>query len=87
MSSSPNRASGLLDFAVLSEDEFARISAQVVMLHGRDDQPCPPDQTTLVLSRKLARADVHLLGRCGHNLPRERSAAFIEIASAFFGKA
>jgi 2-hydroxymuconate-semialdehyde hydrolase len=77
----------LLDFAVLSEDEFGRISAQVVMLHGRDDQPCPPDQTTLVLSRKLARADVHLLGRCGHNLPRERSAAVIEIASAFFGKA
>jgi pimeloyl-ACP methyl ester carboxylesterase len=55
------------------------------MLHGRNDQPCPPEQTTLVLSRKLPRADVHLLGRCGHNLPRERSATFIEIASAFFG--
>jgi 2-hydroxymuconate-semialdehyde hydrolase len=76
----------LLDSAVLSDDEIGRISAQVVMLHGRDDQPCPPEQTTLVLSRKLPRADVHLLGACGHNLPRERSAAFIEIASAFFGK-
>ena len=76
----------LLDSAVLSDDEIGRISAQVVMLHGRNDQPCPPEQTTLVLSRKLSRADVHLLGGCGHNLPRERSAAFIEIVSAFFGK-
>jgi 2-hydroxymuconate-semialdehyde hydrolase len=76
----------LLDSAVLSDEEIGRISAQVVMLHGRDDQPCPPEQTTLVLSRKLPRADVHLLGRCGHNLPRERPAAFIEIAFAFFGK-
>jgi 2-hydroxymuconate-semialdehyde hydrolase len=76
----------LLDSAVLSDDEIGRISAQVVMLHGRNDQPCPPEQTTLVLSRKLPHADVHLLGRCGHNLPRERSAAFIEIASAFFAK-
>ncbi|MBV9236412.1 MAG: alpha/beta fold hydrolase [Xanthobacteraceae bacterium] len=77
----------LLDAAVLTDDEIGRIGAQVVMLHGRDDQPCPPEQTTLVLSRKLPRADVHLLGACGHNLPRERSAAFIEIASGFFGKA
>jgi 2-hydroxymuconate-semialdehyde hydrolase len=75
----------LLDSAVLTDDEIGRIGAQVVMLHGRNDQPCPPEQTTLVLSRKLPRADVHLLGRCGHNLPRERSATFIEIASAFFG--
>jgi 2-hydroxymuconate-semialdehyde hydrolase len=75
----------LLDSAVLSDDEIGRISAQVVMLHGRNDQPCPPEQTTLVLSRKLPRADVHLLARCGHNLPRERYPAFIDVASACFG--
>jgi 2-hydroxymuconate-semialdehyde hydrolase len=75
----------LLDSAILSDDEIARIAARVVMLHGRDDQPCPPELTTLVLSRKLPRADVHLLGCCGHNLPRERSAAFLQIASDFFG--
>ena len=77
----------LLDAAVLSEDEIGRIKAQVVMLHGRDDQPCPPEQTTLVLARKLPQADVHLLGRCGHNLPRERTAAFLEHAHALFGNA
>lgn len=77
----------LLDAAVLSEDEIARIKAKVVMLHGRDDQPCPPELTTLVLARKLPRADIHLLGHCGHNLPRERTTDFLENAYALFGNA
>jgi 2-hydroxymuconate-semialdehyde hydrolase len=70
-----------LDAAVLSEAELSAIRADVVMLHGRDDQPCPPELTTLALARRLPRADVVLLGRCGHNLPRERSAAFITAAT------
>ncbi|MBN8965425.1 MAG: alpha/beta fold hydrolase, partial [Rhizobiales bacterium] len=36
----------LIDMAVLSDNEIAGIKAQVVMLHGRDDQPCPPELTT-----------------------------------------
>jgi 2-hydroxymuconate-semialdehyde hydrolase len=75
----------LLDAAVLSDEEIGRIEAEVMMLHGRNDQPCPPDQTTLVLARKLPQADVHLLARSGHNLPRERSAAFLAHAFTFFG--
>jgi 2-hydroxymuconate-semialdehyde hydrolase len=75
----------LLDAAILSDDEIARIKAKVVMLHGRDDQPCPPEQTTLILARKLPRADIHLLGRCGHNLPRERSTDFVAQAYSLFG--
>jgi 2-hydroxymuconate-semialdehyde hydrolase len=77
----------LIDMAVLSDNEIAGIKAQVVMLHGRDDQPCPPELTTLALARKLPRADIHLLGHCGHNLPRERTADFLEYSHALFGKA
>jgi 2-hydroxymuconate-semialdehyde hydrolase len=73
-----------IDAAVLSDAEFRRIKAQIVMLHGRDDQPCPPQLTTEVLARKLPRADIALLGRCGHNLPRERTAAFLQSAFALF---
>lgn len=76
-----------IDAASLSDDEIGRIKAQVVMLHGRDDQPCPPELTTMVLSKKLPHADVSLLGRCGHNLPRERTAAFLQSAVALFGNA
>ncbi len=73
-----------IDAAVLGDDEIARIKAQVVMVHGRDDQPCPPDLTSMVLAKKLPQADVHLLGRCGHNLPRERTAAFLQDANTLF---
>jgi 2-hydroxymuconate-semialdehyde hydrolase len=74
-----------IDAAALSDIELGCIKAQVVMLHGRDDQPCPPELTTLVLAKKLPRADVVLLGKCGHNLPRERSAAYLQNAQALFG--
>lgn len=76
-----------LDSAVLSDETLERIKAKVVMLHGRDDRPCPPELTTAVVSRKLPEADVHYLGRCGHNLPRERSADFLYYANALFGSA
>jgi 2-hydroxymuconate-semialdehyde hydrolase len=75
-----------IDAAVLADAELGRIAAQVVMLHGRDDQPCPPQLTTEVLARKLLHADIALLGRCGHNLPRERTAAFLQSAFALFAE-
>jgi 2-hydroxymuconate-semialdehyde hydrolase len=74
----------LLDAAVLSDAEAAAITAKIVMLHGRDDQPCPWAQTSLALVRKLPQADLHLYGRCGHNLPRERTAEYVAHATALF---
>lgn len=73
-----------LDQGILGDAELAAIKADVVMLHGRDDKPCPVELTTLALASKLPRADVHLLARCGHNLPRERSADYIAVARALF---
>lgn len=73
-----------LDAGVLSDAELAAIKASVVMLHGRDDKPCPPHFTTEALAKKLPQADVHLLGRCGHNLPRERQGEYIAAALALF---
>ncbi len=31
-----------IDAGIVSRDEVGRIDEDVVMLHGRDDQPCPP---------------------------------------------
>lgn len=73
-----------LDAAVITDAEFAAIRADVTMLHGRDDQPCPPDLTTLAIARQLPAADVRLLGRCGHNLPRERTQDYLSAALALF---
>ena len=69
-----------LDAAVLSPDELKNIDAKVVMLHGRDDQPCPASETTMVLSGSLPDSDIHLLGNCGHNLPRERPDDYLAAA-------
>lgn len=73
-----------LDSAVLSDAELASIKADIMMLHGRSDQPCPPEETTLELARRLPQADVHLFANSGHNLPRERSAAFLQHVFTFF---
>lgn len=73
-----------LDQGIISDAELAAIRAEVVMLHGRADQPCPPDLTTLALAAKLPRADVHLLARCGHNLPRERTTDYLVAARGLF---
>ena len=74
-----------LDAGVLSDAEIAAIRADVMMLHGRDDKPCPADLTTLALARKLPAADVRLFSRCGHNLPRERTADYVAAAVRHFG--
>jgi 2-hydroxymuconate-semialdehyde hydrolase len=73
-----------LDAAVLTDQELSAIKAAVVMLHGRDDQPCPAEKTTLAMAPRIPHADVHLLGRCGHNLPRERQADYLAAAGALF---
>ena len=73
-----------LDAAVVTEQEFAAIAADVVMLHGRDDQPCPAEATTMAMAARIRHADVHLYGRCGHNLPRERPSDYFAAAGALF---
>ena len=74
----------LIDAAVLSSEEAERISADITMLHGRADKPCPADKTPQPVSHLLPQADVKLFGKCGHNLPRERTADYIAAAQALF---
>ena len=73
-----------IDAGIVSADELARIEADVVMLHGRDDRPCPAAETTLVVAESLPGADIRLFGGCGHNLPRERTDDYLAAAMALF---
>jgi 2-hydroxymuconate-semialdehyde hydrolase len=73
-----------VDAAVITEAEFGTLRANVVMLHGRNDQPCPAAETTLAIAKRIPQADVQLLGRCGHNLPRERPADYLDAAFSLF---
>ena len=74
-----------IDAAILTDEEASAIAASVTMIHGRNDRPCPAEQTTLVLSERLPQADVILLGACGHNLPREQTEKYLAAAHALFG--
>jgi 2-hydroxymuconate-semialdehyde hydrolase len=76
-----------IDAAVLSDEEIATVSAggaKITLIHGRDDQPCPTEETAMTLARDFPTADLHLLANCGHNLPRERSADYISAATRLF---
>lgn len=74
-----------LDAMVLSGDEIAAIEANVTLIHGREDRPCPPELTAVALAERLPRADLILLGRCGHNLPREQPEKYLAAAHVLLG--
>ena len=74
-----------IDLAVVEPEEIKNIGSKVVMLHGSEDLPCPPQETTIKLATYLPKAKVHLLPNCGHNLPRERTADYIAVATELFG--
>ena len=73
-----------IDAAILSDQELVAITARLMMIHGRADRPCPPEQTTLVLAQSLAQAEVRLTPDCGHNLPREKTRAYLSAAYEIF---
>jgi 2-hydroxymuconate-semialdehyde hydrolase len=76
-----------IDAAVLSDDEIAALTAsdtKIALIHGRNDQPCPAEHTAMTLAAQFPAADLQLLGNCGHNLPRERSADYLRAATQLF---
>ena len=78
-----------IDAAVIQEDEIAAVTAaetRIVLIHGRNDFPCPAEVTAMITAEKIPTADLHLLGQCGHNLPRERSTDYIQTATALFSE-
>jgi 2-hydroxymuconate-semialdehyde hydrolase len=74
----------LLDNARIAPAELREIKARVLILHGRNDLPCPPEETALVVYRDLARADLHLLHSCGHAIPREHPRTLLTLAGLWF---
>lgn len=75
----------LMDSTIVPEADLARIDADVLMMHGRDDRPVPAAETTLVLSRILRNCDVMLVGRCGHSPSLEHPEKVLRGAELVFG--
>jgi 2-hydroxymuconate-semialdehyde hydrolase len=74
-----------IDEATLTAQELGKISCDVLMVHGRDDQGFPAEQLTFTVSRSIPQADVVLLGRCSHSVAFEHPQKFTALATGFFG--
>lgn len=61
----------LLDSVRLAPEQLAGIEASVLLIHGRDDRPCPYEDNVGYLMRHIAKCDVSVFGQCGHNPGRE----------------
>lgn len=59
---------------VISDEELAKITVPYTLVHGRNDLPCPAEETSLVLAGKIRHANVVLLSRCGHAPSAEHPA-------------
>lgn len=67
----------------LSEQTLSAINCPVIMLHGREDVPFPPD-TSEVLAKKIKQADLYILHGCSHSVAFERSRSFLSAVNQLF---
>jgi 2-hydroxymuconate-semialdehyde hydrolase len=74
-----------IDAAVLDDATLGRVRCPVLMVHGRDDKPFPFAETTLVLGRKLVRADIAIIAECGHSPALEHPKKLVDLAGIIFG--
>lgn len=63
--------------ATIGGAELTRISADVVMLHGRDDLAFPSGECSEQLAPSIANADLCLLSNCSHSVALERRDALL----------
>lgn len=75
----------MLDGARISAERLAAITADVLVMHGRNDLPCPPEETALQIYRHIPKGDLFLLHDCGHQIPREYPETLLTMAGLWFG--
>ncbi|HUC62418.1 MAG TPA: alpha/beta hydrolase [Alphaproteobacteria bacterium] len=74
-----------VDASVVAPETLARVRAEVLILHGRNDTMVPLEVSTLVLAAHLPQADFAAFARCGHGVAQEQPKKFVHAAEAFFG--
>jgi 2-hydroxymuconate-semialdehyde hydrolase len=77
----PPRQNGVDDLTTPAED-IKRITAQTLLVHGREDKVLPL-AVSYELFSLLPNAQLHVFGHCGHWTQIERMAEFNAIVAAF----
>lgn len=65
-----------VDAMALSADELSEIQFPVLLIHGRDDQVIPLEDTSFKLVRSLPNAELHVFPQCGHWVQIEKTKEF-----------
>ncbi|HWJ36756.1 MAG TPA: alpha/beta hydrolase [Steroidobacteraceae bacterium] len=78
-----SRPQACLDAVALSSQEAARITVPLRLLHGQLDRACPPGPLARLVLEHLSRADLTLLGDCGHNVISERASIVLDVIEKF----
>jgi 2-hydroxymuconate-semialdehyde hydrolase len=74
-----------VDASALDQATLDKVGCEVLMVHGRDDEPFPFAETSLPLGHALALADVVALARCGHSPALEQPKKLVQLARMFLG--
>ena len=73
-----------IDQAVLLPQELRKLDCDVVMMHGREDLPIPAAENSLGLGALIPRADMVIVGRCGHSPALEHPEKLLACAAMLF---
>jgi 2-hydroxymuconate-semialdehyde hydrolase len=65
-----------VDAMALSTDELSEIQFPVLLIHGRDDQVIPLEDTSFKLVKALPNAELHVFPQCGHWVQIEKTKEF-----------
>jgi 2-hydroxymuconate-semialdehyde hydrolase len=74
-----------VDACVLDPSELRGLRCDVTLVHGRDDKPIPAMENSVSIGALIPKADVVLLGKCGHSPAVEHPRKFLDIAEMVFG--
>lgn len=75
-----------VDALASDEADLRAIPHETLLIHGREDRVIPLDSSVL-LTRLISRAQLHVFGRCGHWTQIEQAARFVRLVSDFLGEA
>ena len=75
-----------VDALASSEADIARIDKETLIIHGREDQVIPLDNS-LRFANLISRSQLHVFGRCGHWTQIEHAARFVRLVGDFLAEA
>lgn len=74
-----------LDATVIPEEELAQLKCEVTLVHGKEDQATPFEETAVALCRAIRQANLYAIARCGHGPALEQPDRFMSAAKFLFG--